>query len=297
MKVSDENKYRESFEYWTRLSSAAGYIVAAINLGKLLQAIGDSSVYDSLPFGVDEHSVLILLEQHGAKKPMDLVSASLMPPAKITRALDKLEKIGALTRHRDDNDRRSITLELTDNGRSLIETANENLTAAGARLGIAVGEQTIAYLNEVTQKIALFLAKWGFDDESPLTEGEALNTILGTGRPARKERGGLESFFFEMAERYNSLLHPNLNATILFELDEAPFHLLIAHGTCHPFVGGVEEATLTIRASADLWLRIATGELDGGQALMDGQYQVEGNLGLHMQLPRLFSPNGPEDTP
>ena len=175
MKVSDENKYRESFAYLSSLSPAAGFIVAAIHLGKMLQAIGDSAVYGSLPVGIDEHNVLLLLYQHGARKPMDLVAASLMQPAKVTRALDKLEKAGAVKRRPDPTDRRSITIELTDTGQALIEAANRNFVFAGDRLGKAIGENNIASLNETIQNIVLFLAKYGFDAESDIADGEALN--------------------------------------------------------------------------------------------------------------------------
>jgi DNA-binding MarR family transcriptional regulator len=184
MKVSNEIKYRESFEFLNTLSPSAGFIVAAIHLGKLLQSIGDNAVYSPLGIGRDEHNVLLLLDRHGARKPMDLVAASLLQPAKVTRALDKLENLGAVTRHQDPSDRRSVILELTDTGREMTTAANKNFVAAGERLGMALGTDHITALNGTIQEIVLFLVKYRFDADSDL---QPMTLSGGTDQPHFKE--------------------------------------------------------------------------------------------------------------
>ena len=67
------------------------------------------------------------------------------------------------------------------------------------------------------------------------------------------------------------------------------YYLRIAEGECAAFEGTHPEPTLTIHTPSEVWLRISRGELDGAQAMMSGQYSVEGNLGLLMRFDKLFS--------
>ena len=66
-------------------------------------------------------------------------------------------------------------------------------------------------------------------------------------------------------------------------------HLRIARGACTFHKGPSEKPNLTIKTPADVWLKIAKGELNGQQAFMDGRYKVEGDMNLLLKMNRLFS--------
>jgi putative sterol carrier protein len=66
-------------------------------------------------------------------------------------------------------------------------------------------------------------------------------------------------------------------------------HLRIANGACIYGDGPVEDPGVIIKTPADVWLAIASGDLDGQQAFMGGKYTVEGDLSLLMRLKQLFS--------
>lgn len=58
------------------------------------------------------------------------------------------------------------------------------------------------------------------------------------------------------------------------------YFLRVGAGRCQSFEGLAPEPDLTIHTPGDVWRRIARGELDGGSALEQGLYRVEGDLGL-----------------
>jgi len=46
---------------------------------------------------------------------------------------------------------------------------------------------------------------------------------------------------------------------------------------------------LTIHTPSEVWLRVSRGEMDGAQAMMSGQYTIEGDLSLLIRFSELFS--------
>jgi multimeric flavodoxin WrbA/putative sterol carrier protein len=64
--------------------------------------------------------------------------------------------------------------------------------------------------------------------------------------------------------------------------------LSISEGKCSFREGDSSSPTLTIRAPADLWLKIARQEVNRAQALMDGLYDVKGDMNLLMRMGELF---------
>ena len=83
----------------------------------------------------------------------------------------------------------------------------------------------------------------------------------------------------------------SLAAIVQFDVSgEEPgtYYLKIADGTCKAFEGQHPQPTLTVHTPSDVWLAISRGELDGATAMMQGQYTVEGDLGLLVQMGSLF---------
>jgi multimeric flavodoxin WrbA/putative sterol carrier protein len=66
--------------------------------------------------------------------------------------------------------------------------------------------------------------------------------------------------------------------------------LSISEGKCTVREGEAISATLTISSPGDLWLKIARREIDPARSLMDGLYEVKGDMNLLMKMGDLFRP-------
>ena len=90
---------------------------------------------------------------------------------------------------------------------------------------------------------------------------------------------------------FNPAAAEGLKAVYQFEVDGAEnfvVHLIIADQQCTLHEGPASKPDVIIKTPAEVWLRISRGELEGAQAFMSGQYQVEGDLSLLMKLGALF---------
>jgi multimeric flavodoxin WrbA/putative sterol carrier protein len=65
-------------------------------------------------------------------------------------------------------------------------------------------------------------------------------------------------------------------------------HLLIDNGAAAFLDGPASKPDVIIKTPADVWLAVSKGEMDGAAAFMTGKFQVEGDIGLLMQLKGLF---------
>jgi len=66
------------------------------------------------------------------------------------------------------------------------------------------------------------------------------------------------------------------------------YHVRIERGRCKSFEGVAPTADLTIYTPGAVWTRIARGELDGGQALAEGLYRVEGDFSILAKMEAWF---------
>jgi multimeric flavodoxin WrbA/putative sterol carrier protein len=83
-----------------------------------------------------------------------------------------------------------------------------------------------------------------------------------------------------------------LTAVVQFEIsgnEQFTSHLTIADGACTYHDGPADKPNLVIKSPADVWLKISRGELDGQKAFVEGQYGVEGDMGLLLKLKNLFA--------
>jgi len=125
------------------------------------------------------------------------------------------------------------------------------------------------------------------EGEAGLGEGEP-GTLLSP--PASRDT--VRDIVAGMAVVFNPEAAGDLQAVVQFDVsgqDPGQYYLRIAEGKCAAFEGVHPEPTLTIHTPAEVWLRISRGELDGAQAMMSGQYTVEGDLGLLIRFNKLFS--------
>jgi putative sterol carrier protein len=80
-------------------------------------------------------------------------------------------------------------------------------------------------------------------------------------------------------------------ATIQFQITGAQpgdYYLHVDGGRCQSFEGLAAAPDLTIRTPDSVWLRIARGELDGQEALLQGLYSVEGDLAMLVNMREWF---------
>ena len=91
---------------------------------------------------------------------------------------------------------------------------------------------------------------------------------------------------------FNAEAAGDLQAVIQFEIggeEPGQYYLQIAEGRCVAFEGKHPSPMLIIHTPSEVWMAISRGELDGTQAMMQGKYTVDGDLGLLMRFNDLFS--------
>jgi DNA-binding MarR family transcriptional regulator len=148
MIVSNNNfSYEIVWQQLRTISEPAMLIVAIIHLGRLLLEKGEKQVFGPLDLGVHEFEALFTIAHREKATPGILAAYALMPPAKITRVLDKLEKQGAITRHPDKNDRRSYSLGITEEGRELLARANRGFKESCKDLPDQLGPENLRLMS------------------------------------------------------------------------------------------------------------------------------------------------------
>jgi DNA-binding MarR family transcriptional regulator len=116
----------------------------------LSTALGE--VYRRHQIDSGEYDVLAALRRSGPRyrlTPTELYRSVLVTSATMTERLDRLQRRKLIARHPAARDRRSILVELTADGRALIDQAHVDLlsTEAGLLSGLSSGErETLAKL-------------------------------------------------------------------------------------------------------------------------------------------------------
>ena len=90
---------------------------------------------------------------------------------------------------------------------------------------------------------------------------------------------------------FNPAAAGDLQAEIQFDIsgtDGGKWVISISGGRCKVRKGESPDPSLTIKSSAEVWVKIARGEIDRPKALMQGLYQVTGDFALLSRMPQLF---------
>jgi hypothetical protein len=101
----------------------------------------------------------------------------------------------------------------------------------------------------------------------------------------------VEPLIMGMPFAFASRAAADARATIQFRVTGAQpgdYYLQVDAGRCRSFEGLAAGPDLTIRTPDSVWLRIARGELDGAEALQQGLYSVEGDLGVLINMREWF---------
>lgn len=67
-----------------------------------------------------QYRALVVLGQHGPRRPVDLAAALTVTPSTATRMCDRLVTKSLVVRDRSDNDRRAVTVSLSQAGQDLV---------------------------------------------------------------------------------------------------------------------------------------------------------------------------------
>ena len=118
-----------------------------------------------------------------------------------------------------------------------------------------------------------------------------------TRRNAASRPGGMTGLELvqSMPLAFNAQAAVDMRAVIQFDLSGeggGTGYLKIEAGRCTFHTGRAEQSTLTIVSPAHVWVAISEGRMSGAEAFMNGAYTTTGDLGVLMQLERLFSREG-----
>jgi putative sterol carrier protein len=101
----------------------------------------------------------------------------------------------------------------------------------------------------------------------------------------------VEAAILGMPLNFDAKAAVDAEASIQFRVEGADggdFWVRVAGGECESSEGSAASPDLTIVTQSSVWLRIARGELDGAQALLDRQYSIEGDGAILMRFAEWF---------
>lgn len=100
--------------------------------------------------------------------------------------------------------------------------------------------------------------------------------------------------FKGMAATFDKTLGGDFKGTFQFNIQDGnqdQYYITIDNGTCVTHEGETQEADVIINTSFTTWASISTGEISGQDALSQGLYTVEGNIGHLLKFNEIFGRN------
>jgi putative sterol carrier protein len=91
-------------------------------------------------------------------------------------------------------------------------------------------------------------------------------------------------FIPEKAEGVNAVIQFNLSGD-----NGGLFWLKVAEGACESGAGQADSPKMTLKAAADDWYAVSTGQMNAMQAFMSGKIKIEGDMGMAMKLQTMFA--------
>jgi putative sterol carrier protein len=95
----------------------------------------------------------------------------------------------------------------------------------------------------------------------------------------------------QMPQHLDSAKAGTTNATVQFDLsgdNGGKWWIKVHDGAAESGKGEVENPNLTLLASADDYVKIATGQMDGTAAFMQGKLKIKGDMGLAIKFQSFF---------
>jgi len=110
--------------------------------------------------------------------------------------------------------------------------------------------------------------------------------------PPPKGRDTIKDIISGMSLTFRPEEAGNLEAVIQFNVtgdDPGQYYLDIAQQQCTAYSGVHPDPKLTINTPSEVWIKISNGKMNGATAMMTGKFTIDGDLGLLIQLNKLFS--------
>lgn len=128
----------------------------------VLEATFDHEVRKHSDIGKTEFRILMMLfsRTDGSATPSELCEAETMGRANMTRVADVLVKRGLATRTSGVDDRRSVKLRITANGRKLVDRLAPNLACGEAALFEGIGTNQRRQVSGALKRIAANIDAW-----------------------------------------------------------------------------------------------------------------------------------------
>ena len=115
------------------------------------------------------------------------------------------------------------------------------------------------------------------------------------GKSAHRREEGASScreFLRQLPEKFNAESDKKFKAVYQFEIsgeENFTVQIRVDNGKCSYHEGSPHKPDITIKAPADIFLKIVRGELNGQQAFLDRKFSVEGNFFLLLKMKNLLS--------
>ena len=94
---------------------------AVLTASRVLVAVAARSLAAEEAVSLPQYRALVVLASRGPQRPVDLAQALGVDPSTTTRMCDRLAAKRLITRRRDVDDRRVVVLDLSADGRRLVE--------------------------------------------------------------------------------------------------------------------------------------------------------------------------------
>jgi putative sterol carrier protein len=97
--------------------------------------------------------------------------------------------------------------------------------------------------------------------------------------------------FEMMPQRFNKEAAKGLNATYQFDLSGdggGKWHVVINNDSCQVKEGAAASPSITISMTAQDYLDMLSGKLNGQVAFMSGKLRIAGDMGLALKMQSLF---------
>ena len=101
----------------------------------------------------------------------------------------------------------------------------------------------------------------------------------------------VKDFFDGLKEKVDPSKVAGLNATFQFDITGdggGQWNVKLADGQVEIAEGTAEDASITMTAAVEDWLKIVSGELGGQAAFLTGKLKIKGDMTLAMKLQSVF---------
>lgn len=102
----------------------------------------------------------------------------------------------------------------------------------------------------------------------------------------------IKGIFPEMVTRLIPAKADGVNVAIQFDLsgdNGGMYWLKIQDGQAESGEGSIDNPAMTLKAAADDWYAVSTGQMNAMQAFMSGKIKIQGDMSIAMKMQTMFA--------